>query len=78
MNPFLRAYLAIRKSGWFVPSPTSGLLPFPFTWQAWTMLGAFVAGIVATAFLPADLAWVCRISLCVAYVGLGMISYDGR
>ena len=40
------------------------------------MLGAFIVGIVATMFLPTDLAWVCRISLCVGYIGLGMISYD--
>jgi hypothetical protein len=78
MNPFLRFYTAIRKSGWFVPSPTGALFPFPFAWQAWAMLAAFIAALVGTIFLPIDLGWVCRISLCAGYIGLGMISYDAR
>jgi hypothetical protein len=78
MNPLVRLYVAIRQSGWLVPSATGGLLPFPFTWQAWVVFGALLAGIVATVFLPTDLGWVCRIALCIGYVGVGMISYDGK
>lgn len=78
MNSLVRLYLAIRQSGWFVPSATGGLLPFPFAWQAWVIFGAFLAGIVATVFLPTDLGWVSRAVLCVGYVGLGMISFDGK
>lgn len=78
MNPLMRLYLAIRRSGWFVPSATGGLLPFPLAWQAWVMLGALLAGIVATVLLPTDFGWACRIALFVGYIAVGMISYDGK
>lgn len=76
MNPLLRLWSVLRQSGWFVPSATGGLFPFPQSWQAWAMTAAFMIALVATVFLPADAGWMCRIGLCIGYVGLAMLTYE--
>jgi len=37
-----RLYLRLRGNGWFAPSATGGLLPFPESWQAWLATGLFM------------------------------------
>jgi hypothetical protein len=62
---FSFSYLA-----WFQPSPVGGF-PVPNRWPGWVALGLFVALIAASVRLNGELAWMVRVSLCVAYVTLG-------
>jgi hypothetical protein len=78
VNLLLRLYPVIRRSGWFVPGMTGGLFPFPVAWQAWALLAGLIVAITATVGLPDEPGWICRISLCAGYIGIGMPSYDGQ
>lgn len=69
-------WLTLRHSGWFQPSLTGGVFPFPFAWQAWALAGAFVVLLVGTIWLPGDLALFARLALTAGYIGIGMASYD--
>jgi len=71
-----KLYFALRGNGWFMPSASGGLFPFPFSWQAWVMTFGFVALLLATMFLPVEAGWAARIVLAAGYVLFGMMTYE--
>ncbi len=78
MNLLLRVWFALKGSGWFGPSfgTAGGLLPFPLSWQAWLVFAGYLAAATASIFLPPESAWLSRIGLTVAYIGLGILTYE--
>ena len=44
----MRFWLTVRHSGWFEPSATGGIFPFPFAWQAWAITAGWIVAIAAT------------------------------
>ncbi len=71
----MRFWLTIRRSGWFEPSATGGIFPFPLTWQAWAIMATFLVAIAATVALHGEVAWLTRVILCVGYIAFGMVTY---
>lgn len=76
MDLLLRLWLSIRGSGWFEPSITGGIFPFPFAWQAWAIMAAWIVAIAATVALHGEAAWLTRIILCVGYIAFGIATYE--
>jgi hypothetical protein len=76
MDLLMRFWLTIRHSGWFEPSATGGIFPFPFVWQAWAIMAAFMAAIAASVVLHGEAGWLTRIILCVAYIAFGIATYE--
>ena len=42
------------------------------------MFAGFLIAIAATIRLSGETGWICRMALCVGYIGLALLSYDGR
>ncbi|MEG3171572.1 hypothetical protein U1708_05030 [Sphingomonas sp. ZB1N12] len=74
MDLLMRFWLTIRHSGWFESSATGGI--FPFAWQAWAIMAAFMAAIAASVVLHGEAAWLTRIILCVGYIAFGIATYE--
>ncbi len=71
----MRFWLTIRRSGWFEPSATGDIFPFPFAWQAWAIMAAFITAIAASVVLHGEAAWLTRIILCIGYIAFGVATY---
>ena len=76
MDRLTRFYFALRGNGWFMPSATGSLFPFPFSWQAWLVTLGFVVLLLATIRLPWGIDWIVRIALAGGYVVFGMLTYE--
>ena len=76
MDFVMQFWLTIRRSGWFEPSATGGIFPFPFAWQAWAIMAVFIAAIAASVVLHGEAAWLTRIILCVGYIAFGVATYE--
>jgi len=78
MNQLLRIWFALKGAGWFIPSfgAAGGLLPFPLSWQAWLMFAGYLIAIAISIYLPPEPAWICRIGLTAAYIGVGILTYE--
>jgi hypothetical protein len=76
MDFVTRFWLTIRRSGWFEPSATGGIFPFPFAWQAWVIMAVFIAAIAASVVLHGEAAWLTRIILCIGYIAFGVATYE--
>ena len=72
----MRFWLTIRRSGWFEPSATGGIFPFPFAWQAWAIMAAFIVAVAATVVVHGEAAWLTRIILCIGYIAFGVATYE--
>jgi len=68
-------WLALKGSGWFSPSKTGGLFPFPETWQGWLAFGVLIIALAATSVAHGELIVLTRIAMCVLYIALGFITY---
>jgi hypothetical protein len=76
MDLLMRFWLTVRRSGWFEPSATGGIFPFPFAWQAWAIMVAWIVAIAATVVLHGEVAWLTRIILCFGYITFGVATYE--
>lgn len=66
----------IRGAGWFLPSRTGALFPMPFLWQGWALFGGLLAVLTASVLIHGEVAWVARIALCAAYLGVAYWTTD--
>ncbi len=55
---------------------TGGIFPFPFAWQAWAIMAAFIVAVSATVVLHGEAAWLTRILLCIGYIAFGVATYE--
>ncbi len=76
MDLVVRFWLTTRRSGWFEPGATGGVFPFPFAWQAWAIMAAFIVAVAATVVLHGEAAWLTRILLCIGYIAFGVATYE--
>ncbi|MEO5867007.1 MAG: hypothetical protein ABIS14_12460 [Sphingomonas sp.] len=66
-----------RGNGWFQNSRTGALFPFPFSWQAWLLTGAYVAALAFCVLLRRDVAVTVCTTLTVCYIVFGYWTFDG-
>lgn len=68
-------WLTVKGSGWFSPSKTGGIFPFPETWQGWLAFAVFLVAIAATGGAHGELIIFTRVVLCVVYIALGFVTF---